>query len=83
MKDTSTLDLFAEKQPQSACPHRCNSLIGVPITALDKLDTTPDGDWEIVDLLKPMLNGCAKYDRIIIRRRPPRPKRVMFGGKLK
>lgn len=55
---------------QLTCPRRCNGVIAVPITALDKLNYRgPDPDWEILGLLKgAKLNGKEVYARILIRR---------------
>lgn len=51
----------------------CNGLIGVPITAINKLNFFGEGaDWELVDTVKPSVNGHDVYQRLIIKRRFPK-----------
>ena len=42
--------------------------MGVPITALDKIDTNT---WELLDCIRPKINGKALFQRIIIRKKLP------------
>ena len=52
-----------EKRPVG----KCNGIMAVPITALDKLDL---GMFELVGVLnKPVIKGKALYKRLLIRRR--------------
>ncbi len=51
----------------------CNGLMGVPITAINKLNFFSEGaDWELVDSVKPSVNGHDVYQRLIIKRRFPK-----------
>ena len=55
--------------------------IGVPITSLDKIDNTPECQWEILDLIRPKLNGKTLYVRIVIRKKlPPEINQYMDDG---
>jgi len=55
--------------------------IGVPITALDKIGNAPDSPWEILDLIRPKLNGKGLYARIVMRKRlPPEINAYMDDG---
>ena len=50
-----------------------NGLMGVPITAINKLNFFGEGaDWELVDTAKPSVNGHDIYQRLIIKRRFPK-----------
>ena len=42
--------------------------IGVPITALDKIDTNT---WELLDCIRPKIKGKALFRRIIMRKKLP------------
>lgn len=53
--------------------NKCNGLMGVPLTVMFKTDLRdPDADWELVDCVRPILNGKPMYQRLIIRRRFPK-----------
>ena len=45
---------------------KCNGVMGVPITALDKLN--PD-EYELIGIIRPIVQGKAKYQRLLIRKK--------------
>lgn len=52
--------------------------MGVPITALDKIDTNL---WELLDCIRPKINGKTIYRRIIIRKKlPPEIEEYINNG---
>lgn len=55
--------------------------MGVPISALDKISNVPDSPWEILDLIRPKVNGKELYVRIVIRKKlPPEINQYMDDG---
>lgn len=50
----------------SDIPEDYDGVMGVPITFLDKYNSE---DWELLDTIRPKLNGKYLYKRIIIRRK--------------
>lgn len=54
--------------------------MGVPITALDKIDTNL---WELLDCIGPKINGKTIYRRIIIRKKlPPEIEEYINNGNI-
>lgn len=60
-------------------PYDYDGLIGVPITVMDKYN--PE-QFEIVDMIEPVINGQRKYKRFVIRKkRAGENLFVLFNGK--
>ena len=67
-----------EVSKTSTIPDDYYGVMGVPITALDKIGHE---QFEFLDLIRPKLNGKVKYARICMRRKlPPEIEAYMDNG---